>query len=192
MLRRACEQVMEWNADRPDEKRLHLAFNLSIRQLDDPILVDDVLVTLQLTGLRPAELTLEITESLLMSNLELSLTQLTRLKALGVRIAVDDFGTGYSSLGYLQSLPVDTVKIDRSFIAALSEPGADPALVRAVVDLATNLGLDTVAEGIEGLHQLDLLRALSCRHGQGYHFARPLAPDALRAMLGAEVAGGVV
>ncbi|MDQ1648573.1 MAG: hypothetical protein QOG60_630, partial [Frankiaceae bacterium] len=120
-----------------------------------------------------------------------SLEQLNRLKALGVRLAVDDFGTGYSSLGYLQSLPVDTVKIDRSFVAALASPDADPALVRAVVDLATTLGLDTIAEGIEEVSQLDHLRSLACRQGQGYHFARPLAPSALIALLDAAVDAAV-
>jgi diguanylate cyclase (GGDEF)-like protein len=183
MLRRACEQVSAWHRERPDAPKLRLAFNLSIRQLSDPCLVDDVVTALQQSGLAPELLTLEITESMLMQDLSRSLVQLERLKALGVRLAVDDFGTGYSSLGYLQNLPVDTVKIDRSFIAALASPDADPALVRAVVDLATTLGLDTVAEGIEEIAQLDHLRSLACREGQGYHFARPLEPAALLALL---------
>ncbi|MDQ1631501.1 MAG: hypothetical protein QOC80_1473 [Frankiaceae bacterium] len=191
MLRRACEQVTTWQRERPDATPLHLAFNLSIRQLSDPFLADDVRVALSHSGLDPRRLTLEITESMLMQDLPRSLEQLNRLKALGVRLAVDDFGTGYSSLGYLQSLPVDTVKIDRSFVAALASPDADPALVRAVVDLATTLGLDTIAEGIEEVSQLDHLRSLACRQGQGYHFARPLAPSALIALLDAAVDAAV-
>jgi EAL domain-containing protein (putative c-di-GMP-specific phosphodiesterase class I) len=111
------------------------------------------------------------------------LDQLLRLKELGISLAVDDFGTGYSSLGYLQHLPVDVVKIDRSFVQALEDPAGDPALIRAVVDLATSLGLDTVAEGIEGGRQLELLRSLACREGQGYHFARPLAAHAVPELL---------
>ncbi len=183
MLRRACEQVTAWNRERPDAEPLRLAFNLSIRQLSDPFLADDVEVALGHSGLHPHLLTLEITESMLMQDLPRSLEQLNRLKALGVGLAVDDFGTGYSSLGYLQSLPVDTVKIDRSFVAALAAPDADPALVRAVVDLATTLGLDTIAEGIEETTQLEHLRSLACRQGQGYHFARPLEPSAVFALL---------
>jgi diguanylate cyclase (GGDEF)-like protein len=187
-LRRACAQIMTWQRERGGQAPLRLSFNLSIRQLEDPFVVDDVAAALEQSGLAPDFLTLEITESMLMRDLETSLAQLIRLKELGVRLAVDDFGTGYSSLGYLQHLPVDSVKIDRSFVQALSEPGADPALVRAVVDLASNLGLDTVAEGIEGIGQLEQLRGLACRHGQGYHFARPLAPADVYTLLLAQPA----
>ena len=155
-----------------------------------PELLVDVRNALTESGLPASSLTLEITESMLMRDLEAAAEQLGRLKQLGVTLAIDDFGTGYSSLGYLQHLPVDTVKIDRSFIQALGSDDADPALVRAVVDLAGSLGLDTVAEGIEEGQQLALLRDLACSHGQGYLFARPLSPAGLGELL-AEAAGTV-
>jgi diguanylate cyclase (GGDEF)-like protein/PAS domain S-box-containing protein len=183
-LTRACRQVAAWQDERgADQPPLRLNFNLCMRQLEDPFVVGDVADALEESGLAAADLTLELTESMLMRDVDAALGQLLRLKELGVRIAVDDFGTGYSSLGYLQTLPIDIVKIDRSFVQALSEPGADPALVRAVVDLAANLGLDTVAEGIEGSRQVELLRKLACGEGQGYHFARPLSPADLRSLL---------
>jgi EAL domain-containing protein (putative c-di-GMP-specific phosphodiesterase class I) len=189
-LLQACSQVAQWQTAHPLLPPLRLNFNLSVRQLVDPDLIVDVRNALIGSGLPASSLTLEITESMLMRDLEAAAEQLARLKQLGVTLAIDDFGTGYSSLGYLQHLPVDTVKIDRSFIQALGSDDADPALVRAVVDLAGSLGLDTVAEGIEEGQQLALLRDLACSHGQGYLFAKPLSPAGLGELL-AEAAGTV-
>ena len=179
VLRAACRQVAEWDAraaaagERPVGAPLHIAVNLSTRQLQDPALVDDVAAALTEFGLAPRRLVLEITESAMMHDTDLALTRLGALKALGVRLAVDDFGTGYSSLGYLRRFPVDVLKIDRTFVDALSRTG-ETAIVRAILRMGDALGLRTVAEGIEEEGQLAQLRALGCAMGQGYLFARPV------------------
>jgi EAL domain-containing protein (putative c-di-GMP-specific phosphodiesterase class I) len=141
------------------------------------------------TGLPPATLELEITESLAMSDAEATGVTLRALHELGVRVALDDFGTGYSSLAYLSQLPLDVIKIDRSFVAGLQESPANLAIVRAVVGLARALGMAVTAEGIEREDQLAALAEAGCDRGQGFLFARPRpAEEAGRALLGAEAA----
>jgi len=172
LLRRACSDVtnIHEKTGRPD---LQLSVNLSARQLDDPELVDDVQAALTDSGLAPHLLTLEITESVFMANPERSLAVLERLRALGAKLSIDDFGTGYSSLGYLQRLPVDELKIDRSFIVAAEDSSESRSLVRTIVDLAQEFGLRTVAEGIETNGQLHSARDAGCELAQGYLFAKP-------------------
>jgi EAL domain-containing protein (putative c-di-GMP-specific phosphodiesterase class I) len=161
----------------------HMAVNLSARQIARPELVEEVRGILVETGLEPSCLILEITESVMMQDMELSIERLTELKSLGVKLAIDDFGTGYSSLNYVRRFPVDILKVDKSFIDGVSEEGESSALTAAVIELAGILGLKPVAEGIERADQLERLLELKCDLGQGYLFAKPLTSDALQTML---------
>jgi EAL domain-containing protein (putative c-di-GMP-specific phosphodiesterase class I) len=154
-----------------------ISVNLSVRQFARPDLAARVAAVLAETGLPPATLELEITESAAMSDAEATGVTLRALHELGVRVALDDFGTGYSSLAYLSQLPLDVIKVDRSFVAGLHEAPANLAIVRAVVGLAQGLGIAVTAEGIEREDQLKELRDLGCERGQGYLFARPLPAD---------------
>jgi diguanylate cyclase (GGDEF)-like protein/PAS domain S-box-containing protein len=181
VLQRACAQAARWQAAFRTHPPLSISVNLSPRQLLDASIVDTVREALSSSGIPPETLTLEITETALVQDTELTIERLTALKRLGVRLAIDDFGTGYSSLSYLQRFPVDVLKIDRSFIDA-ADRDANPALVRAIVELGRTLELDTVAEGIERNDQLHQFKALQCRLGQGYLFARPAAEDEISAL----------
>jgi CheY-like chemotaxis protein len=147
--------------------------NVSGRQLQRPGFVQDVAEALSASGLPAGRLVLEVTESVLLADLDGALHRLEALRALGVQLALDDFGTGYSSLAYLQRLPVDVLKVDRSFTAEVLTDPKRAAVVRAVVGLAGTLGLRVVAEGIETAEQWAALRAMDCAYGQGYYFARP-------------------
>jgi EAL domain-containing protein (putative c-di-GMP-specific phosphodiesterase class I) len=146
--------------------------------------VEEILGILEETGLPPQRLKIEVTESLMMADGDGAVTKLERLAAAGVGIAIDDFGTGYSSLSYLKRLPVDTVKIDRSFVASVETEGRDTAIVQAVVAFAEGIGLTVTVEGVENLAQVDTVRDLGCDRGQGYYFSRPLPVDQLTVLLG--------
>ena len=182
VLREACRQVREWQL-RLELPELEACVNLSARQFEQPDFIDTVRRALDESGLPPGSLTLEITESVLMSHTADSVSRLDELRALGVRIAIDDFGTGYSSLSYLERFPVDVLKIDRSFVSGLGSSADRSVLARAIVELGKALGLDVVAEGIERADQAARLRQLGCRLGQGYLFARPRAPHAMETFL---------
>jgi diguanylate cyclase (GGDEF)-like protein len=171
----ACRNLRIWQ-DRFDLPDLRLYVNLSARQFRDPSLLEIVASALESAQLEPADLTLEITESALLIRTPDTLERIRQLRHLGVRLAIDDFGTGYSSLGYLHAFQVDELKIDRSFVSGPSQPKDTAVLSRAIVELGHALGLDMVAEGIETRRQADLFRTLGCRYGQGFLFARPLAP----------------
>jgi EAL domain-containing protein (putative c-di-GMP-specific phosphodiesterase class I) len=159
-----------------------VSVNVSGRQLQHPSLLDDVMAALRDSGLPAGHLILEITESVVLQETTELLQRLHALKALGIRLAIDDFGTGYSSLSYLQRLPVDILKIDRSFITGLDD--ADGlALVTTILRLAKDLRMDTVAEGAETPAQIQLLRALGCAVVQGFHYARPTTAGELPATL---------
>jgi diguanylate cyclase (GGDEF)-like protein/PAS domain S-box-containing protein len=174
VLEEACRQVAAWQADYGFSPSPRLSVNLSARQLQDPALVGDVASVLDRSGLDPARLVLEITESMLMEEPEEAVKRLQALRDLGVRLAIDDFGTGYSSLSYLRRFPVHILKIDKAFVAALLAGPEDAALAHAIVRLAHTLQLGTVAEGIETTEQLAELSRLGCEYGQGYLFAAPL------------------
>ncbi|MEP7383005.1 MAG: EAL domain-containing protein [Gemmatimonadota bacterium] len=176
VMREACTRTAEWNAKRGDGRSFSVTVNLSVRQLESPSLVTDVLEALQSSGLAPTLLVLEITENALMHRTEATLERLHDLKALGVRLAIDDFGTGYSSLSYLQQFPVDILKIDRAFTDGLMRGTHDDALARTIIALGDLLTLRTIAEGVEHARQHSRLRDLGCDYGQGYLFSRPLAP----------------
>ena len=184
VLRTAAAQVAEWQRTLDGCEGLHLAVNLSPVQMRGDDLVDMVTTILHAAGLKAECLTLEVTESMLLLNLEAARRQLGALRALGVRVAIDDFGTGYSSLSYLSTLPADIVKIDRSFVKDLETGANSSVLVRAVVDMATALNLDIVAEGVEEVPQQIALNQLGCPHSQGYLFS-PALPAAEFANLAA-------
>ena len=174
VINEACRQAMVW---RDMGHVVKMSVNASARQLDADTLLDDVCVALGESGL-PAELLIvEITETCLMRDAKGALVQLNALKELGVRIAIDDFGTGYSSLAYLQQFPVDSLKIDRSFIAGMGKSPEGDTLIHTLIQLGKALKLETLAEGIEDSEQLDQLRGEKCDVGQGYFFARPVAPE---------------
>jgi len=174
VLAEACRQVRLWH---DEGYRVSVAVNVSGRQFEASNLVQDVRSALVRTGLDPHALVVEITETVLMRNPAVIAGKLRQIKQLGVRVAIDDFGTGYSSMAYLQQFPVDILKIDRSFVTGMVESAEGAALVRALVQLGKALGLTTLAEGIEDEIQLYRLRAERCDAGQGYYFAKPLAPS---------------
>jgi EAL domain-containing protein (putative c-di-GMP-specific phosphodiesterase class I) len=174
VLERACSDLAAWRADDPSARRLFMAVNLSNKQFMQFSLVEQVAGILEATGLPADRLKLEITESNIMVNAESALVMLHRLKALGVQISIDDFGTGYSSLSYLQRFPVDTLKVDRSFVGRLGLDPENHEIVRAIVALAHSLGLNVVAEGVEEIEQADMLHKLGCECVQGFYFSKPL------------------
>ncbi|HEX7300886.1 MAG TPA: EAL domain-containing protein [Solirubrobacteraceae bacterium] len=191
VLREACRQAGEWQRTHGTDGPRYVCVNLSTRQLADPNLVADVRSALDAAGLRPEQLVLELTESLLIEDVERTCERMEELKAIGVRLAVDDFGTGYSALSYLQRFPLDILKIDKSFIDGLRHGTDQSNIVRALIALGSSLHLDIVAEGIEEPEQLAELRAMRSGFGQGYLFARPLAADALTALLDADIVPGL-
>jgi diguanylate cyclase (GGDEF)-like protein/PAS domain S-box-containing protein len=186
VLEEACRQAASWTR-KLAAPPLTVSVNLSARQFQHPGLLGDVDRALREAELDPSALTLEITESVVMKEPMAAAAKLREIKALGVRVAVDDFGTGYSSLAYLKDFPVDSLKIDRTFIQGLGEVRDDSAIVRSIVVLGHALHLSVTAEGIETTDQLAHLRALQCDRGQGYLFARPAPADELPPLLVAGV-----
>jgi diguanylate cyclase len=180
VLQTACEQAAAWQRE---HRFLGISINLSARQLDDSALVHEVAQALARTGVDPRTVTLEITETTLMRDADAAASRLRALKALGLRIAIDDFGTGYSSLAYLRQFPVDALKIDRSFISAITSSGEAKALIHTLVQLGKALGLETLGEGIEEQFQLRQLQQEHCDSGQGFLFARPLPADTIDELL---------
>ncbi|MCB0994037.1 MAG: EAL domain-containing protein [Acidimicrobiales bacterium] len=172
VVEQACAQVTAWKRQLPG-LNLKVSVNLSVHQLVRPSLVDEIRTALDATGLDPRHLGLEVTESVVSSDVDALVTTLSGLRALGTTIAIDDFGTGYSSLQYLHRLPVDIVKVDRTFVGDLEHRNA---VVVAVLQLARALGLRSVAEGVETETQLELLRTLGCDEAQGFHIAKPVEP----------------
>jgi diguanylate cyclase (GGDEF)-like protein/PAS domain S-box-containing protein len=179
VLQRACRQMVDWGREHADLGHLHLSVNVSGRQFDDPNFRADVAAALADSGFQPERLVLEITESVLVQH-ALAAELLRELKTLGLRVAIDDFGTGYSSFSSLQHLPVDILKIDKSFIDEIGA-GNEPTLVSAILRLGSSMGLEVVAEGVEEEQQAESLAALHCPLAQGFLFARPIAepPDRL-------------
>ena len=192
VLDAACRQAAIWNATGAAKGTppLFVSVNLSARQFTQSDLVEDVRQTLAHSGLEADALELEITESVLMDQSEAGIRALRDLRGLGVRLVLDDFGTGYSSLSYLKHLPLDTIKIDRTFVAGIEET-ADRSIVEAVIALAHGLGIGVVAEGIETEEQADRLRELGCDLGQGYLFSRPVPAEQTAVLLGSMPAATV-
>jgi EAL domain-containing protein (putative c-di-GMP-specific phosphodiesterase class I) len=167
VLRQACAEAVTWPRD------INVAVNLSSAHFRTGNIVNVVMNALAASGLSPDRLELEITESVLLHEDPQNLATLHSLRKLGVSIALDDFGTGYASLSYLQSFPFDKIKIDKSFIGALTERAGSAAIVQAVVELGRSFGMTTTAEGVETQAQLDALRGIGCTHAQGYLFSPP-------------------
>ncbi len=183
MIRESCRQAGTWQALRPHAPALEVSVNVSARQFRHPDLGREIFDTLEEFGMRPRDLMLEITESVVQDDPECAATILRALKALGIRLEIDDFGTGYSSLSYLKDLPVDGLKVDRSFVAGLGDSAKDAAIARAIVTLARTLGLRTVAEGVETPQQLAQVREMGCDLAQGLYFAGPFTGDEVARLL---------
>ena len=188
VLEEACRQIRVWQDAYPGAVPLVMTVNLSARQFQQPDLCDQVVHAIAKTGIRPEHLCLEVTESVMMDDVEAATIMLRRLKDLGTCVAIDDFGTGYSSLSYLKRFPVDFVKIDKSFIDDLAEGAVDAEIVRAVIRLAAAIGMRAVAEGVETEEQLRRLRNMGCPLVQGYYLARPQPAQAIEALLQDRVA----
>jgi EAL domain-containing protein (putative c-di-GMP-specific phosphodiesterase class I) len=177
----ACRQLANWRGTACEQ--LRIAVNLSGRELDDESLVEHVRDALLSEEVDPSMLEVELTEEIFIQNIEHNLNQLSRLHQLGVQLAIDDFGVGYSSLGYLRDFPVDLLKIDRSFITDVTERHDDAVITRAVINLAHNLGIQVVAEGVETEEQLNFLKAHRCNLAQGYLISRPIPAADLQTAL---------
>jgi EAL domain-containing protein (putative c-di-GMP-specific phosphodiesterase class I) len=183
VLRKACHQGALWRAKYPGHPGLGIGVNISGAQLREPGLVQEVSDALAESQLDATGLTLEITETALMESFDEAIEEVDALKALGIDLAIDDFGTGYSSLRYLRRLPLDVMKIEKSFVDGIGRPGEEPDLLRAIVDLANIFGLRVVAEGIERPEQRDRLLELGCELGQGHLLGEPLDAAGTDALL---------
>lgn len=173
ILREACTQLSRWRWQSPINRSLLVSVNLSGKHFTESNLAEQVSQILHETGLEPHCLKLEITESAAMENAEATARILSSLRELGVRLSIDDFGTGYSSLSYLHRFPIDTLKIDRSFVSRMGEDGENSEIVQTILTLAKNLEMDVIAEGVEKSHQIELLRKFGCRYAQGFLFSKP-------------------
>jgi len=191
VLTQTCRQARQWQQDygRYAPPPI-IAVNLSAREFQQTDLVTNIARVFQETGVDPRGIQLEITESVLMDAAEANIATLRNLKRLGVRLAIDDFGTGYSSLSYLKRFPVDTLKIDGTFVTGLATDSENQAIVRAVIGLGHALQLAVIAEGVETSEDARHLRALGCEVGQGYYFARPMSQQAAGEFLAARHAVG--
>lgn len=183
VLEAACTQAAQWHAARPGSPLIGISINLSVRQLTQRDLEATVARALERTGIEPASVCLEITESVLLDEPAAVSETIRRVARLGVRFVLDDFGTGYSSLAYLTQLPIDGLKVDRSFVEALGSEERSTAITTAIVRMAQALSVEVIAEGVETKRQLDALRSLQCELAQGFHFYRPLSAQALSELL---------
>jgi diguanylate cyclase (GGDEF)-like protein len=174
VLNEACLQMREWQRHGVADASVTMSVNLSSRQFSQPDLIEQVRGALRESGLRPGNLKLEITESMVMENIDTAIDMLMQLRGLGVGLSIDDFGTGYSSLSYLHRFPIDTLKIDRSFVTQMTDNSENAEIVRTIVTLARSLDMAVVAEGVETSDQLRQLGDLGCDYGQGYLFSRPV------------------
>jgi EAL domain-containing protein (putative c-di-GMP-specific phosphodiesterase class I) len=181
VMRTACAQNKKWQMCGFDP--ISVAVNVSARQLAHDGLTDDVAQILNETGLAPEYLDLELTESVLMHSIDLAIGILRRFKEMGVRLSIDDFGTGYSSLTYLKRFPIDAVKIDQSFIRDLTTNSDDAAIARAVIAMSQSLKLKVIAEGVETIEQLQVLRSMDCDEIQGYFVSRPVPAEELESIM---------
>ncbi len=176
VLRQACGQLQQWQAQGLIAETVTISVNLAAQQFSQPNLIESIDQILAETGLAPDRLTLELTESALMDNTKTATMMLQKLRERHIRLSIDDFGTGYSSLSYLHSFPVDALKIDRSFIQRIGDPSDTLSLVKLIIDIARSMNMVVIAEGIETQQQRAQLQALRCDLGQGYLFSRPIAP----------------
>jgi EAL domain-containing protein (putative c-di-GMP-specific phosphodiesterase class I) len=183
VLSEACSQTRTWQMQFPVDPPITISVNLSARQCAQADLVQRVAGILNETGLDAHDLKLELTESMIVEDAVSTSAMLSELRALGVQVQIDDFGTGYSSLGYLQRLPIDTLKIDRTFVSRIGNNGSGAEIVQTIMALAHELGMKVVAEGIETNEQLAKLKSMECEYGQGYLFTKPVDRQAAEALL---------
>ncbi|HMJ09095.1 MAG TPA: bifunctional diguanylate cyclase/phosphodiesterase [Pyrinomonadaceae bacterium] len=183
ILKETGHQLASWQKIAPEYSDLMVSVNISGKHLSNNDLIDDVLNTLEVTGIEPSTLKLEITESTAMENAEHTINVLNKLKKIGVMLSIDDFGTGYSSLSYLHRLPFDTLKIDRSFVYNVGENGENSEILQTIISLAKNLKMRVIAEGIETESQLAVLQNLGCDYGQGFLLAKPKAKEETEKLL---------
>jgi diguanylate cyclase (GGDEF)-like protein len=183
ILKKACLQVKEWQKSKVENRNLIISVNLSGKHFSQVDLVEQIWKVLTETDFNPQHLKLEITESAVMENAESAISVLKELKELGIQLSIDDFGTGYSSLSYLHRFPIDTLKIDRSFVNSMTEGAENGEFVQTIMTLAHTLGLAVIAEGIETINQLHQLRVLDCEYGQGYLFSRPVPKEDIDKLL---------
>jgi diguanylate cyclase (GGDEF)-like protein/PAS domain S-box-containing protein len=182
VFREACKQLREWQDQFPSDPPLTISVNLSAKQFSHPTLIEEIKQVLAETHVSASSLKIEITESAIIENVEVATDILRQLKALGIRISLDDFGTGYSSLSYLHRFPIDTLKIDRSFVTRMSMP-KNSEIVRTIITLALNLGMDVVAEGVETREQIILLTGLNCEYVQGFLLSKPVDGKTMRELI---------
>ena len=182
VLREACEQLRNWQQRFPSTPPLSVSVNLSGKQFTQPDLIEQIKKILGETGIRPGTLKLEITESAIIDNTETAASMLKQIKSLGIKVSLDDFGTGYSSLSYLHRFPIDTLKVDRSFVTRMNLP-KNSVIVRTIVTLASNLGMDVIAEGVESGDQIVQLSGMNCEYVQGYLFSQPIDSEAAQRLL---------
>ncbi|MFN2354833.1 MAG: EAL domain-containing protein, partial [Desulfopila sp.] len=187
VLQSACSSIFQWTRDgllRPGQT---VSVNISGKEFNSATFVDDVQAALRKTGANPAFLGIEITEGSLISTGTEMIGRITTLRDMGINFSIDDFGTGYSSLSYLQTLPLNTLKIDRSFVNTIGSQLENVVLVDTIIMMAHNLGLDVIAEGVESKRELDYLNNRGCRKYQGYYFSKPLSPQNFTELLSNEV-----
>jgi EAL domain-containing protein (putative c-di-GMP-specific phosphodiesterase class I) len=183
VLEVSCRSWRSWERHLAQDPRFSVSVNVSPRQLRDPDFAAQVRAVLAATGVPPPQLVLEITENFMFEQPENAHARLRELKQLGVRISIDDFGTGYSSLASLQALPLDILKIDKAFVDHIADDPRRAAFAQAIIRLGTTLGLELIAEGVETRAQSERLESLGCRLAQGFHFFRPVTPDAVTSLL---------
>jgi predicted signal transduction protein with EAL and GGDEF domain len=187
VLRQACSQMCAWHLQFPSEPPLTIAVNFSGKQFIQPDLIEQMVQILGESHLDPGSLGVEFTESVAMQDVERTARVLSELKVLGVHTSIDDFGTGYSSLSHLRRLPLDILKLDRSFVSEMDNGNESREIVRTIVSLAHILGMDVVAEGIETAEQADQLRSFGCKYAQGYFFSKPMTRSSVEALLGSDL-----
>lgn len=183
VLRVACWQIKQWHQKFPHQPPLIMSVNLSGKQFSQPNMIEVIEQTLRETSIEPSSLKLEITESVVMDEVELAIDMLSQMKALNLKLGIDDFGTGYSSLSYLHRFPTDTLKVDRSFVSRMGEGEENAAIVKTIIALAHNLKMDVIAEGVETPAQLTKLRSFGCEYAQGFFFAKPLPTEVAEELL---------
>jgi diguanylate cyclase (GGDEF)-like protein/PAS domain S-box-containing protein len=187
VLTQACRQIKIWQQDFPQDQTLQVSVNLSGKQFIAPDLIGQIKRVIQETGVNPHCLKLEITESMMMENIELVIGTLEQLRAIGLELSIDDFGTGYSSLSYLHRLPASTLKIDRSFVSRMNAEGENAEIVKTITSLARHLKMSVVAEGVETLEQANQLIELGCEYGQGYYFSPAATVQKITKLLEAQI-----
>jgi len=192
VLREACREAKEWQNNHPSAPAFTINVNLSGRQLERDDVVEQVSAALNETGINPSLLKLEITESVMMKDVDKTVAKLHSLKALGIKLAMDDFGTGYSSIACLNLFPLDTVKIDRSFVQSLADQPQAMSIVAAIISLARALNMDVTGEGVETVEHVTFLQSMGCHVGQGYYFAKALPSTAITQKVNAGARASIV